>query len=182
MLSLAPIKYCNVMRCDGGPIEHLEYSEGTLADMPCTHAEATLRTDLVDFGRRSDAVMESPDGRASHRFPQVACHMAISEALEHWAVSHCRMPGNERMAGMEFDLSSNGFAAFPGLLKRQARKAAFRESIGLHCLNCWWEGRLGHHILPDPRADILALQIENPLYLHFPYTPLEFLITLYQLD
>lgn len=154
------------MRCDGGPIERLEYSEGTLANMPCTHAEAYFRADLVDSRECARSVVEQPDGQASHRFPQVACHMAISEALERWAVSHCRMPGNESMAGMESDPSSYGFAAFPGLLKRQARKAAFRESIERHCLMCWWEGQLGHHILPDPLEGILALQIENPFSSH----------------
>lgn len=166
MLSLAPIKYSTVLSQHGGPIERLEYAEGDLLGMPCTHAAAYLQPDCVAPEVRSCAVVEQPDGAGSHRSPQVACHMAISEALERWAVYHCRVPGNKHLAGMEFDHSSNGFAAFPGLLKRQARKLAFRESIERHCLMCWWEGQLGHQMLPDPKEGILALQIENPFSVH----------------
>jgi hypothetical protein len=166
MINLAPVKYSNVLSRDGGPIERLEYAEGTLLGMPCTHAVTYLKPDLVDPELRSRAVVDQPDGAGSHRSAQVACHMAISEALERWAVYHCRTLGNEALAGMELDHSSNGFAAFPGLLKRQARKAAFRESIERHCLMCWWEGLLGHQMLPDPREGVLALQIENPFSLH----------------
>ncbi len=166
MVNLAPIKYSNVLSQDGGPIERLEYAEGTLLGMPCTHATAYLQPDFVAPELRLHSVVEQPDGAGSHRFTQVACHMAISEALERWAVYHCRESGNEAMAGMEFDHSSNGFAAFPGLFKRQARKAAVRESIERHCLMCWWEGQLGHHILPDPSRNVLALQVENPFSSH----------------
>ena len=166
MVNLAPIKYSNVLSQDGGPIERLEYAEGTLLGMPCTHAAAFLKPDLVAPELRLHSVVEQPDGAGSHRFTQVACHMAISEALERWAVYHCRESGNEAMGGMEFDHSSNGFAAFPGLLKRQARKAAVRESIERHCMMCWWEGQLGHQMLPDPREGVLALQIENPFSSH----------------
>ncbi len=166
MLNLAPIKYSNVLSQHGGPIERLEYAEKALLGMPCTHAVAYLKPDCVAPGVRSPGAMEQPDGAGSHRSVQVACHMAISEALERWAVYHCRVPGNEALAGMELDHSSNGFAAFPGLLKRQARKAALRESIERHCLMCWWEGQLGHQMLPDPREGVLALQLENPFSSH----------------
>lgn len=166
MVNLAPIKYSNVLSQDGGPIERLEYAEGTLLEMPCTHATAYLKPDLVAPELRLHTVVEQPDGAGSHRSTQVACHMAISEALERWAVYHCRESGNEAMAGMEFDHSSNGFAAFPGLFKCQARKAAFRESIERHCLICWWEGLLGHRFLPDPKPGVRAVQIDNPFSTH----------------
>lgn len=166
MLNLAPIKYSNVLSQYGGPIERLEYTEGALLGMPCTHALAYLKSDLIAPELRSHAVVEQPDGAGSHRFTQIACHMAISEALERWAVYHYRISGNETLAGMQLDSSSNGFAAFPGLLKRQARKAAFRESIERHCLMCWWEGALAHHMLPNPRVGVIAIQIDNPFSSH----------------
>ena len=166
MVNLAPIKYSNVLCQNGGPIERLEYAESTLLEMPCTHATAYLEADLVAPELRTSGVVDQPDGAGTHRSAQVACHMAISEAMERWAVYHCRVAGNGHLAGMEFDHSSNGFAAFPGLFRRQARKAAIRESIERHCLMCWWEGRLGHQMLPDPRAGVLAIQIENPFSLH----------------
>ena len=166
MVNLAPIKYSNVLSQDGGPIERLEYAEGTLLGMPCTHAAAYLTAGLVAPELRLHSVVEQPDGAGSHRFTQVACHMAISEALERWAVYHCRESGNEAIGGMEFDHSSNGFAAFPGLLKRQARKAAVRESIERHCMMCWWEGQLGHQMLPDPRKVFWPSRLKIHLVSH----------------
>jgi hypothetical protein len=92
--------------------------------------------------------------------------MAVSEALERWAIFHCRAHRDEVYCGLDLDGSSNGFAAFPGLFKRQARKAAFRESIERHCLISWWEGLLDHRPLPDPQPGVRAVQLENPFSSH----------------
>jgi hypothetical protein len=134
--------------------------------MECTQAVAYLQEDLVPLSTKPSTSSHQPDGAGSHRSAQIACHMAVSEALERWAIFHCRAHPGEISCGLEFDSSSNGFAAFPGLFKRQARKAAFRESIERHCLICWWEGLLAHRPLPDPQPGVRAIQLDNPFSNH----------------
>ncbi|MGZ0707569.1 hypothetical protein ACWPKO_04445 [Coraliomargarita sp. W4R53] len=92
--------------------------------------------------------------------------MAISEAMEHWAVYHCRGALRSGLGGIDIDGSSNGFAAYPGLFRRQTRPVAYRESIERHCLICWWEGLLKHQCIEAPRPGVSALLIENPFSSH----------------
>ncbi len=166
MLSLAPIRYSKVLSQHGGPIANIEYFEGEVAGMPCIHALSYLKEGLFDESYRTPGMTERADGAGSHKSTQIACHMAISEALERWAVYHCRQYPEEMNCGMELDSSSNGFAAFPGLFRRQARKAAFAESIERHCLICWWEGLLGHRTLSEPMPGVRAIQVDNPFSSH----------------
>ena len=166
MISLAPIRYAKVMREQGGPIDRLEHAYGSVWGKTRVQAVAYLRAELVPKAFVQERVSDQPDGAGTHKTQQVACHMAISEALERWAVYHCRRPENRDAAGMDLDGSSNGFAAFPGAFKRQARAAAFRESIERHCLISWWEGLLGHRSLPDPLAGVTAIKLDNPFSRH----------------
>ncbi|MDQ8206085.1 hypothetical protein QEH52_01070 [Coraliomargarita sp. SDUM461003] len=166
MLSLAPIRYAQVMRAQGGPIDRLEHTVGQIWGKPRVQAVAYLREELVPIEFSQNRVSEQPDGAGAHETQQVACHMAISEALERWAVYHCRGSEAGDVGGMDLDSSSNGFAAYPGLFKRQARAAAFRESIERHCLISWWEELLGHRSLPDPLAGVTAIKLENPFSRH----------------
>jgi len=166
MLNLAPIRYSGVLSENGGPIRRITYAERKLLGRPCTHAAAYLREDLVPSDAWEQTLTRQPDGAGSHESTQVACYMAVSEALERWALHACRTQGIERDYGFDVDPSSNGFAAYPGLFKRQARKAAFREAIERHCLICWWEGILGHRHLPDPEPGVCAISIDNPFSSH----------------
>jgi hypothetical protein len=166
MISLAPIKYSEVLSQHGGPIARVEYAPTVIQGMDCTQAVAYLSGDLVSASVRPRTSTVQPDGAGSHRSPQVACHMAVSEALERWAIFHCRAHRDEIDCALDLDGSSNGFAAFPGLFKRQARKAAFRESIERHCLISWWEGLLAHRPLADPQPFVRAIEIENPFSNH----------------
>lgn len=166
MLSLAPIKYAKVLHRDGGPIEQVETMAGSLMGVSCMHAAAFLKEGLVPDSVRSRTETKHCDGAGSHKSGQIACHMAVSEALERWAVYHFRGQDYDGLAGMRFDSSSNGFAAYPGMFKRQARRAAFQESIERHCLICWWQGLLGHIWLGDPQPGVRAIEIENPFTSH----------------
>ncbi|MEM1223882.1 MAG: hypothetical protein AAGH40_14110 [Verrucomicrobiota bacterium] len=150
----------------GGPIERLEYAEGEVAGTPCVHATTYFKEGLLPDSLPIRTVTNQPDGAGTHRSISIARHMAISEALERWALCESSISSNSEAFGLKFDSSSNGFAAFPGLFKRQARKAAFRESIERHCLICWWEGLLPHYPLADPRPGIRAIRIENPFSQH----------------
>lgn len=165
MVSLAPIRYAQVMREQGGPIERLEHSVSPIWGETRVQAVAYLCQDLVPKCIK-DRVSEQPDGAGTHQTQQVACHMAISEALERWAVYYCRRSEKGDPGGMNLDSSSNGFAAFPGLFKRQARKTALRESIERHCLISWWEGLLGHRSLSEPLTGVTAIKLENPFSRH----------------
>ena len=147
-------------------MDRVEYAPAIVLGMDCTQAVAYLREGLFPESVRPKTLTSQPDGAGSHKSAQVACHMAVSEALERWAVLYCRANPKLLSCAMEIDGSSNGFAAFPGLFKRQARKAALRESIERHCLISWWEGYLGHHPLPDPKAGVRAIQLENPFSSH----------------
>ncbi len=166
MLSLAPLKYADVLSENGGPISHLEYTEGVVMGLPCMQAMAFLREGLVDPVVRARSKVEPADGAGSHRSEQIACHLAVSEALERWAIYYCRAHPDLIACGLEIDGSSNGFAAFPGLFRRQARKVAFRESIERHCLICWWEGLIGHTSLPDPIPGVRAIRLNNSFSSH----------------
>ncbi|MEM7791731.1 MAG: hypothetical protein AAF546_10045 [Verrucomicrobiota bacterium] len=154
------------MSSQGGPIARLEHAESQVAGTQCTHATTYFREGLLPESQTSQTVTEQPDGAGTHRSNLIACHMAISEAIERWALCASIDGANSEDFGLEFDSSSNGFAAFPGLFKRQARKAAFRESIERHCLICWWEGLLPHYPLADPSPGIRAIRIRNPFSQH----------------
>ncbi|WP_269522444.1 hypothetical protein [Coraliomargarita parva] len=156
-----------MLRQSGGPIERIEHAPGTVAGVPCTHAMAFLVRDLFPDSVRTPMQIDQADGAGSHRSEQVACHMAVSEALERWAIFGCRADPSKYEAGIHLDTTSNGFAAFPGMFDTQARKAAFAESIERHCLMCWWEGYLKHQPLLDLAEGVRAIQIENPYSSHF---------------
>ena len=68
--------------------------------------------------------------------------MAISEAMERWAHWQLQAGSEGAKYGFDVDPSSNGMAAFPGLLKRQARAGAQLEAAERFNLLNWWEGRL----------------------------------------
>lgn len=166
MLNLAPTRYLKVMVPDGGPIARLEHCYGDVFEEPCVHAVAYLKEGIV--GPKSVDVWgtDQPDGAGSHPSAQTACYMAISEAMERWAVHYCRENPSSGLGGLQLDGSSNGFAAYPGLFRRQARRAAYRESIERHCLICWWEGLLGHRCIEDPRPGVFAILLDNPFSAH----------------
>lgn len=165
MFSLAPFRYSKIHQEFGGPLARLEYSNEAVFGRRNVQAVAYLRDDLMPGVELAVDVLETPDGAGSSASVQVACHMAISEAIERWALFFCRSEGQER-GGVGLDSSSNGFAAFPGLYRRQARRAAFSESVERHCLISWWEGLLSHQPLSDPFPGVRAIRVENPYTSH----------------
>ncbi len=150
----------------GGPIARLEHSWANVFGCPCAHAVSYLDEGIVDSANLKARATDQPDGAGCHSSAQIACYMAISEALERWAVYFCRQQEDSSMGGIGLDGSSNGFAAYPGLYRRQARRAAYRESIERHCLICWWEGLLGHRCIEDPWPGVTAIRIDNPFSKH----------------
>ncbi|MDQ8195426.1 hypothetical protein QEH59_13400 [Coraliomargarita sp. SDUM461004] len=166
MLNLAPLRYVKVMEADGGPIARLEHAYCDIFGVPCVHAVAYLKQGIVAPELLQMRVIAQPDGAGAHESAQIACYMAISEAMERWAVHYCRERLISGMGGMDLDFSSNGFAAYPGVFRRQAREAAYRESIERHCLIGWWEGLLGHRCIENPRPGVSAIIIDHRFSAH----------------
>lgn len=160
MLSLAPLRYRNVSAEFGGPIAQIESSRVSVRGKPMIQANAWLRPDL---GRKRKGVLySSADGSGTHAVPSVARHKAVSEAMERWAF-HATVR-SERAAefGFDADPTSNGMSAFPGLLRRQARRSAVLEAIERHCIFAWWEGRLEGREFQTDWPGVSAVAINGP--------------------
>lgn len=104
-------------------------------------ANAYLKAGLV--GDRGSRLLYSPaNGSGTSPSPMVARFMAISEAMERWAHWELHRSAHKASYGFDVDPSSNGMAAYPGFLSRQARPNALMEAAERFNLLNWWEGRL----------------------------------------
>jgi hypothetical protein len=141
MLNLAAFRYRNVLTSRGGPIERLEMTDTTVLGERNFLANAYLEKGLSAI--RDDRVVYSQaNGSGTATSPMVARFMAISEAMERWAHWQLHAGRERHKYGFDIDPSSNGMAAFPGLLRRQARPSALMEATERFNLLNWWEGRL----------------------------------------
>lgn len=141
MLSLAAFRYRNVLTSAGGPIDRLEITDATVLGERGFLANAYLKKDLI-VQPGTPAVFSQANGSGTAASPMVARFMAVSEALERWAHWQLHASGEKGKYGFDVDPSSNGMAAFPGLLRRQARPGALLEAAERFNLISWWEGRL----------------------------------------
>jgi ribosomal protein S12 methylthiotransferase accessory factor YcaO len=141
MLSLAAFRYRNVLTSAGGPIERLEISDTSILGERRFLANAYLKKGLI-VQPETPAVFSPANGSGTAASPMVARFMAISEAMERWAHSQLHAGHERHKYGFDVDPSSNGMAAFPGLLRRQAREGALLEAAERFNLLNWWEGRL----------------------------------------
>jgi hypothetical protein len=141
MLSLAPLRYRDVMARPDGPIDRIESYPLTVLGRRHYQANAFLRPGLR-IGVRVPAVYGSADGSGTHRSVVIARHMAISEALERWAFRVASRGPDRARYGFDLDPSSNGMAAFPGSGRDSARRHARHEAIERYCLIAWWQGLL----------------------------------------
>ncbi|HUR56434.1 MAG TPA: hypothetical protein VM029_01905 [Opitutaceae bacterium] len=160
MLSLASLRYRNVLSRDGGPVAGIEYGTVPVRGRQVTLANARLAPGLSP--KRPMALFSDADGTGTHRVPSIARHKAISEALERWAF-HATVR-SERAAefGFDVDPSSNGMAAFPGLLPRQARRAAVLEAVERFSLISWWEGLAQGQLFDTDWPGVSAVAINGP--------------------
>ena len=142
MLTLASYRFRNVFEKHGGPISRLETSESEIAKRRVFQANAYLRTELVPQ-RTAKVLYGDADGTGTASSPLVARHVAVSEALERWAYHTCIRLNDRTRFGLSADPSSTGFAAFPGVWERQARRSAYFEAVERHSTLCWWEGQIG---------------------------------------
>src|SRR6185503_9926832 len=100
MLSLASLRYRNVLSRDGGPVAGIEFGTVPVRGRQVTLANARLAPGLSP--KRPMALFSDADGTGTHRVPAIARHKAISEALERWAF-HATVR-SERAAEFGFDV------------------------------------------------------------------------------
>lgn len=129
------------MAADGGPVERLEMADTMVLGRREFLANAFLRPGLTDDLWKF-AVFSPANGSGVAVSPMVARFMAISEAMERWAHWQTHTSANRAKFGFDVDPSTNGMAAFPGVLRRQARASALMEAVERFNLLHWWEGYL----------------------------------------
>jgi hypothetical protein len=139
--SLAALRYRNVLASAGGPIERLEVADTSVLGVRQFQANAHLRPDLIAW-RTTGQVFSAASGSGTASSPMIARFKAVSEAIERWAQMAVVTSSRRHQFGFDVDPSSNGMAAFPGLLRRQARPAALWEAVERFNVLSWWEGRL----------------------------------------
>lgn len=139
--SLAALRYRNVMASAGGPIEKLELADTSVLGTRQFQANAHLRPDLIAW-QTTGHVFSEASGSGTASSPMVARFKAVSEAIERWAQMAVAVSSRRHKFGFDVDPSSNGMAAFPGLLRRQARPAALWEAVERFNVLSWWEGKL----------------------------------------
>ncbi|MGH7943430.1 MAG: hypothetical protein ACREH8_01360 [Opitutaceae bacterium] len=160
MLTLAALRYRNVLAAHGGPIARIESGEFPVRGRRVVLANARLVPGLVRKGPL--ALFSDADGTGTHRVPSVARHKAVSEAMERWAFHS--MVCSERAAefGFDIDPSTTGMSAFPGLLRRQARRSAVLEAVERFSLMAWWEGRVDGRRFETDWPGVSAVAIDGP--------------------
>jgi ribosomal protein S12 methylthiotransferase accessory factor YcaO len=141
MINLAGFRYRNAFAEQGGPIARVETTDFPIEKKRMFQANAYLRPDLIPR-KRKQSVYSDAAGTGTHESPMVARFMAISEAMERWAYHQTVYSPQRADYGFDADPMSNGMAAFPGLLHRQARHKARLEAIERFSMMAWWEGLL----------------------------------------
>lgn len=159
-LSLAALRYRNVFVEDGGPIERIITSHCSVLGQPQQQANAYLHPHLA-AGKPSHAIYGKADGTGSSVSSSVACHMAISEALERWAFLAMHRSAMAARYGFDVDHSSNGMAAFPGFFRSEAARRARLEALERYAVISWWDGRLDAELLPAPFPGVDLVRIHH---------------------
>lgn len=160
MLNLASLRYRNVLAADGGPVAEIETGRFPVRGKPMALANARLAPGLT---KKSPVTLYSDaDGTGVHPLASVARHKAVSEAMERWAFS--TLVRSERAEDYAFDIdpSTCGMSAFPGLLRRQARRNAVLEAIERFSLIAWWDGRIDGRLFQTDWPGVSAVAIDGP--------------------
>lgn len=159
-VSLASLRYRDVLATHGGPVETIEAGLFPVRGQRVVLANARLKPGLT---RKSPLAMFSDaDGTGTDRVASVARHKAISEALERWAFHALVCSDRAKEFGFDVDPSTTGMSAFPGLLRRQARRSAVLEAVERFSLISWWDGRIDGHVRETDWPGVSAVAIDGP--------------------
>ena len=150
MISLAPWKYRNVLKCDGGPIEKISAVSISEGENQGYQAHAYLLSNLRTNKPWKPQLYGEADGTGFARHRNQAVFRAISEALERWAYLHTFEADNRSAFGFNIDPTTSGMAAYPGISSHGAASFARLEAIERWSLCAWWEGAIYAKIKSDP--------------------------------
>lgn len=164
-MNLAPFRYRRVLSIHGGPIRAIECGSTSVMGRRMFQANAFLADGLRPVVR-ANVIYGNPDGTGTATRPSVARHKAVSECLERWAHHVVQSSPEAARYGFDVDPSSNGMAAFPGLLHSQARKVALGESAERFALAGWWSGAFDAVPLGEVFPGVEGWQLENPVSRH----------------
>jgi hypothetical protein len=160
MISFAGLKYRNVLAEHGGPVASIQAGQFSVRGRPAVLANATLVPGLTRKG--SLTLFGNVDGTGVDRIASVARHKAVSEALERWAFFATVHSERAEEFGFFADSSTTGMSAFPGLVRRQARRSAVLEAVERYSLVAWWEGLAAAQAIETDWPGISAIAIEGP--------------------
>src|SRR5581483_533871 len=160
MLSLGALRYRNILAENGGPVAKVEYGEFPVRGRKVVLANAKLASGLIH--RRAPTLFGSADGSGTHRLATVARHKAVSEAMERWAFFSTVRSERAEEFGFDVDPSTCGMSAFPGLLRRQARRNAVLEAVERFTLIAWWEGLVDGRRFETDWPGVSAVAIDGP--------------------
>ena len=160
MLSLAALRYRNVLASHGGPVEGLDTVELSMRGQRMFQANARLTAGLTQ--KRPRTIYSDADGTGTHPMAGIARHMAVSEALERWAFFSVVRSERAAEFGFDVDPSSNGMSAFPGIFRRGARRKAVLEAVERFCLIAWWEGMAEGQLVETDWPGVTAVAIDGP--------------------
>ncbi|MDB6092494.1 MAG: hypothetical protein JWM32_56 [Verrucomicrobia bacterium] len=160
MLSLAALRYRNVLAVHGGPVDRIESGVFPVCGRRMIQANARLSAGLTP--RRSLSIYSDADGSGTHPRASVARHMAVSEALERWAFHSVVRSPRAAEFGFDVDPSSNGMSAFPGIRRTNARRKAMLEAVERYSLISWWEGCAEGRLFETDWPGVSAVAIDGP--------------------
>ncbi|RME72451.1 MAG: hypothetical protein D6781_02185 [Verrucomicrobia bacterium] len=164
-MNLAPLRYRRVLSDHGGPIETIDCGSTTVMGVRMFQANAFLQSGLRT-GVTRNVVFGNPDGSGTARRQLVARHKAVSEALERWAYDVSSQGPERSRYGFDVDSSSNGMAAYPGLVGVQARWLAMAEAAERFSLIGWWSGALDAQPRGEAWPGVEVWELENPFTDH----------------
>lgn len=160
MLSLAALRYRNVLAAHGGPVDRIETGVFPVCGRRMIQANARLSAGLTP--KREKSIYSDADGSGTHPRASVARHMAVSEALERWAFHSVVRSPRAPEFGFDVDPSSNGMSAFPGLIRTHARRKAMLEAVERYSLISWWEGNAPGRLFQTDWPGVSAVAIDGP--------------------
>lgn len=162
MITVAGIRYRNVMSAQGGPVALIHTGESVVYGRTMFQANVYLDSRILPPVQRW-VIFGNADGTGTHPTAMVARHMAISEAIERWAFRVVSKSPDRILYGFDTDRSSSGMAAYPGIFDYQSRNRAFLEAIERFSLIAWWEGRLAARVRDTEWPGISAVEIKSPI-------------------
>jgi hypothetical protein len=160
MLSLAALRYRDILAAHGGPVLSIESGLFPVRGQLVTLANVRLKPGLT--WKSPLTLFSDADGTGTDPVASVARHKAISEAMERWAFYALVKSEQAQEFAFDVDPSTTGMSAFPGFRRRQARRSAVLEAIERFSLISWWDGHVEALQCETDWPGVSAVAIDGP--------------------